>query len=233
MMKRITLFLCAGLCAMLMLTSCSESDPSYHTLGITSRIIDGPLVGLYADQMSDTLVLRTTDSWIADTQCNWMTFTQTGTKTDESTFDYVYGTEKLFVRPVSIMPNTTDAVRLTAVKLTANGHSVSLQYLQLYHLNIVDPAAVYTDASAYAGASFTKRVGAAAQTATVTAVLYADATVTSDQDWVAIEQTTLSKGDNTVTLAIDQNDTGAERKANVTLLSSTGAKTTVTVIQEK
>ena len=160
-------------------------------------------------------------------------FTQTGTKTDESSFDYVYGTEKLFVRPVSIMPNTTDAVRLTAVKLTANGHSVSLQYLQLYHLNIVDPAAVYTDASAYAGASFTKRVGAAAQTATVTAVLYADATVSSDQDWVAIEQTSLSKGDATVTLAIDQNNTGAERKANVTLLSSTGAKTTVTVVQEK
>jgi len=211
MMKKITLLMCAVLCTMLTMNSCSESDPNYHTLGITSRLTDGPIVGLYADQTDDTLMLRSTDPWVADTQCSW----------------------KVFLRPVSIEPNTTDAVRRTAVLLKANGHTISLLYLQLNHLNVVEPAVVYTDASTYVGASFSKKVGAAAQTTTVSAVLYADATISSDQEWLAIEQTSLAKGDNTVTLTIGQNTTGAERKANVTLLSSTGAKTTVTIVQEK
>ena len=233
MMKKITLLMCAVICTMLTMNSCSESDPNYHTLGITSRLTDGPIVGLYADQTDDTLMLRSTDPWVADTQCSWMLFTQTGTQKDEEKFDYVYGSEKVFLRPVSIEPNTTDAVRRTAVLLKANGHTISLLYLQLNHLNVVEPAVVYTDASTYVGASFSKKVGAAAQTTTVRAVLYADATISSDQEWLAIEQTSLAKGDNTVTLTIGQNTTGAERKANVTLLSSTGAKTTVTIVQEK
>ncbi|MBR1917190.1 MAG: BACON domain-containing protein [Bacteroidaceae bacterium] len=233
MMKKITFLMCAVLCTMLTMNSCSESDPNYHTLGITSRLTDGPIVGLYADQTGDTLMLRSTDPWMADTQCSWMLFTQTGTQKDEEKFDYVYGREKVFLRPVSIEPNTTDAVRRTAVLLKANGHTISLLYLQLNHLNVVEPAVVYTDASTYVGASFSKKVGAAAQTTTVSAVLYADATISSDQEWLAIEQTSLAKGDNTVTLTIGQNTTGAERKANVTLLSSTGAKTTVTIVQEK
>ena len=210
MMKKITLLMCVVLCTMLTMNSCSESDPNYHTLGITSRLTDGPIVGLYADQTGDTLMLRSTDPWVAD-----------------------YGSEKVFLRPVSIEPNATDAVRRTAVLLKANGHTISLLYLQLNHLNVVEPAVVYTDASTYVGASFSKKVGAAAQTTTVSAVLYADATISSDQEWLAIEQTSLAKGDNTVTLTIGQNTTGAERKANVTLLSSTGAKTTVTIVQEK
>ena len=65
MMKGITLFLCAGLCVMLSLTSCSESDPSYHTLGITSRIIDGPLedfVGIVDELDTDKNYVKVTIS---------------------------------------------------------------------------------------------------------------------------------------------------------------------------
>ena len=230
-MRKFFLLTCVALCAVFTMTGCSESDPSYHTMSITSRLTDSPVVRLFADQVRDTVVVRTTDAWKADTQCDWLLFELTGSRTDEANFDYEYGTEKAYARVLTIVPNTTDAMRFTAVRLRANNHDAFLQYVQLNHLNVIDPVVSYTDASAFKGATFTKKVGAAAQEASITVQLYAAATLSSDQSWLTIAEPSLEAGMNTVALNVEQNTTGAERTANLTLLSTTGAKTVVTVVQ--
>ena len=231
--KHVSYFVGMAVSAMLCLGSCEEKDPSYHVLAATSYASGEPIVFVYADQLCDTVSLRTTDPWTAATGCNWLLFAESGKSTHSGQMEYEYGVEKIFVMPMTLEANTGSALRHAMVKFTANGRNAGLQYVQLYHMNVSNPAPKYADASSFTDATFTKKVAASAASVGVSFTLYADATLSTEQGWVSVPETSFTRGTHDITLTLQPNTSGADRTADITILSSTGAKTVIAIVQER
>ena len=229
-MKKIFSLTAAVACAVL-LSGCNDKDSDYHSFGLTSSISNEGIVMVYSDQPGDVLTVQSTDSWKANTGCDWLMFTESGSSTAERHIDYAYGSAETAMLPLTFAANNTGSVRVAAIRFTANGREAGIQYVQLYFMNVTDPAPSYTDASRFAGATFTKEVEASATSATIAFTLQSAATLASDQNWLTLSETSFAAGEHEVTLTLDPNTTGADRFANLTLLSSTGAKTMITVKQ--
>lgn len=233
MRKYISYFVGVVVSAMLCLSSCNEKDVSYHILAVNSYASGEPIVFVYADQLQDTVSLRTTDPWTASTGCNWMLFSESGKSTHSGQMVYEYGVEKVFVMPMKLEANTGSAPRYAALKFTANGRNAGLQYVQLYHMNVINPAPKYADASSFTDVTFTKKVAASTASVGVSFTLYADATLSTGQDWVSLPETSFTRGTHDITLTLQPNTSGADRTADITILSSTGAKTVIAIVQER
>lgn len=212
-------------------TSCDSDDPEYHTLRIgVQATTDYPVV-YYADQTADSLVLFSTDSWKADTKCDWIKFKETSTSKASGLLNYKYGVEYRNTRALTISINTTGEDRNTTVLVEANKHTAGMQIYQRGHLNITDPlksAGLTTEEY-----DFYKKLGAGDPTTTIAFTLYSGtATITTQDSWIGVSNETFEKGNNETTLTLQVNQTGTKRTGKVTIKSTTGVNSDIYIIQE-
>jgi len=214
-------------------TSCEKDDDNHHYFGVTSQINGGPIVKAYADQTVDTLSIESTDTWKGTSEASWITFNDTKSQTESKTVQYVYRNIYTFSIPLTIGANTGSTLRSSIIKFDANGRTAGIQYQQAYWLNIIDPAPKFENEAASTGLKLEKEVTKSTLSTTIGFIIYNDATLASDADWARPATTEFSKGTNTVTIAMDDNTSGAARSAHLTLKSSTGAQSVITITQAK
>ncbi len=215
---------------MFALSSCDDDDPDYHVVGVTSTTVTTSPVMYYADQQSDSLKITTTDSWTADTDCDWITFRQTGSSTHSGTAEYSYGNVYTFTEAITILPNTTGETRYTTVKVSANDRTIGLYLTQADYLNITNPAKSATGLLSSDG-DFVKSVEGSDTETPIGFYLYATATLQTSTSWITVPGDTYGLGSNTATLTLQSNTTGSERTGTVTVVSSSGPTTNITIKQ--
>lgn len=230
-MKKLPLFLALTLCASVFLAGCSKDDPDMHTLNIRAVSSDSNPIGYYADQTSDSVEVVSTDSWNANTNCDWIKFRQTALSTVGYKFAYVYGQALSKKERIVLDANTTGEDRMTTINVEANGKKVGLVVKQLGHLNVTEPAKSQTVNTPL----FVMRLNGGAASAKVAFTVYDRTRITTEDTWITVSGDVFEgtcKGvafETSVSLA--SNTTGVERTGKVTLVSATGAKTDIEVVQ--
>ena len=129
-MKKIVSILAVLMGTFAFFASCSD-DPDSHTIGVRSVTSNSNLVSYYADQTHDSVNVVSTDSWVANTNCDWINFKQTARPTINYHINYVYGQALTKSECIVINPNTTGQDRTTAIIVEANNRTVALQVKQL------------------------------------------------------------------------------------------------------
>ena len=180
-MKKIVSILAVLMGAFAFFASCSD-DPDSHTIGVRSVTSNSNLVSYYADQAHDSVNVVSTDSWVANTNCDWIKFKQTASQTINYRINYVYGTALTKSECIVINPNTTGQDRTTAITVEANNRTVSLQVKQLGHLNITKPAKNMTGGTDLFAMKLQRGAGAVKIAFTV----YHDATLTTETSWLHV-----------------------------------------------
>lgn len=213
-------------------SACSSDDPDYHTLRANALSATSYPVVYYADQTLDSIKISSTDSWTSNTDCNWIKYKKTNSKTTSGNAKYNYGTEYLFTEAIEITPNTTGDTRTTTIKFDANNRNIGLIISQMPHLDITEPAKtpVSPGSNKY---EFVKSVKAGETSATISFNIHADVTLQSSVAWISVSPEVYHKDTKTVSITIEPNTTGIERQGNVVIKSATGATTAVVIKQAK
>lgn len=115
---------------MALLASCS-SEPEYHELVPTMT----PAIH-FADQLSDSVVFSTTDSWKVTPLEGWIKMV------GESSHDLTYNYSNRYSCsiPLLLEPNTTGRTRVGYVQVNSYEYSFTMPYTQVGFLNITHPA---------------------------------------------------------------------------------------------
>lgn len=213
-------------------TSCDSDDPDYHTIGIRSLSVKTIPVTYYADQISDTLQITSTDSWQANTNTPWITFSKTKGAQVSEDVKYSFGTEFAFKEGINLQPNLTNNVRYAGITVKANGRSVVLNLAQNYYLNVTDPAMTPTGLITSDTEDFVKTLDASATATTIAFHVYRAATLETTTDWITLSQTEFPAGIYTTNISLQPNTTGAKRDGIISLKSSTGVVTKIVIRQK-
>ena len=248
----IATILCAFACAALIM-SCSNDKNSYELHQTNFYPVDANGIYVYADQTVDSTHVISTDNWtFTTTNASWVTATNKSHEVAPFTVTvpvgYILNSGVYF----AIEPNTTGKMRtglLTATSVYEKIGAVQQFITQAPYLNITTPSCVKTEVGETTQYSFTVNgISADGKTSTkaipyITFMVYSsDATLTSSEDWIALEKNDEGDSDKSLTfsannihkvdLILSENKTGQQRSAILTLTSN-GVSTPITVVQEK
>lgn len=231
-MKRfLNLVLCATL-AMGLASSCSSEDPDYHTIGISSTTVKTIPVRYYADQLTDTLLILSTDTWQANTNASWMTFAKTNSAKCSGEVTYSYGAQFTFKETVKLQANQGADFRETDVNVSANGKTIVLKVSQSNRLNVTDPMVTPEGGNPMDVGRFVKTVDKNATATTIGFRVFNSAELTTTADWITLSQTEFAADTHTTNLTMQPNTTGTTREGVVSLKSSTGVVTDIIIRQK-
>ena len=214
-------------------TSCvSDDEVGQHTAYFYPVRPNG--MEFYADQVSDTTVVVSTDDWTAAVRNligdeGWLKITPE--KASVAAGGMLYQTMKF-----QFSANKTGKARQAQVEVdvkTDKIDGISLPVTQYGWLNITVPEPRFTTQElATAEVVFKASVKAEGGKAYLSCRVYADATLQSDAEWLTIpdDAKTLKEGAHGLQFDVAANNGGAERTANVTLTSN-GCSNTITYIQ--
>lgn len=231
-MKQITYFLLILLGAVMVFSSCSDSENTYHTLGITSASTSSDYALLYADQPTDVIKINSTDNWTASTIATWISFPPAGTNSISQGPTYKNSSDSTYSATINIQPNTTGSTRLGVVRVETNKHHVGLPVYQVGYLNITSITPAFSDPANRNGASFALTALQEEASVSVSFYIYQPATITTSAEWVTVETEHYSAGNNTAQFILEPNTTGQSRTATLTITSSCGAHTNITLTQQ-
>ena len=225
------------MCIACLFTACDDGDDSFHYLSIPTKSV------IYADQTTDTLNIISSDSWTASQSSNWLSMEYN--KYDNKSAG---GASKMV--PLTLLPNTTDQVRGTYIKVTSNKKSLSRSKIQVYWMNIIRPRATYTGETHNPGnwtmsdnitdlkASFSLTDSASVDRDSILFYLYdKSATLQSNVDWITIENSEFTRPEGDAVrlkkayYRLNRNTTNTNRTAVLTLKSSNGVSTPITITQ--
>lgn len=218
--------------AVVAFSSCSDSESTYHTLGITSASTSSDYALIYADQPTDVLKINSTDNWTASTTASWISFPPAGTNSISQGPTYKNSSDSTYSATINIQPNTTGNTRLGVVRVETNKHHVGLPVYQVGYLNITSITPTFSDPTNHNGASFTLTALREETSVSVSFDIYQPATITTSADWVTVETDHYSAGNNTAQFTLEPNTTGQSRTATLTITSSCGARTSITLTQQ-
>ena len=232
-----TLHFLSYICIACLCTACYDGDDSFHYLSIPTKSV------VYADQTTDTLNIISSDSWTASQKANWLSM-----EYDKYENKSASGASKMV--PLILQPNTTGQVRGTYIKVTSNKKSLSRSKVQVYWMNIIRPQAQYTGETHNAGAwtmsdniselkaSFNHTDSISVERDSIMFFLYdKSATVQSDADWITLENTEFTRPAGDIVrlkkayYKLSRNTTNANRTATLTITSSNGVSTPITITQ--
>lgn len=185
------------------------------------RPASGQYAVLYADQVVDSVMFATFDSYRTFTNEAWITIDSKWAS--QSITNSYWGYWQVAV-PLTFTPNTTGETRLGQVAVNSYGddnwnQTVTAAFLQLGWLNVVRPAAVYPTYTDYPRkASFTQKDSATQVTDSLMFCVYDDWTLTTDASYIHLAITSGSKGSHTVRYTLDANDASEDREASVNLV---------------
>lgn len=227
-MKRISLYLLSA--AALFAAGCSDNDVEVHQTFFYPQRPQGMIV--YADQPSDTTRLFSLDSWtLRSSAPEWFTCTP-------DAFDVPPGYSSATLITANFQPNTTGEVRSGQIQVD-NFDKIGMQVTQYSWLNVIMPAGAMLPTS-NAGADtqqnteyqFEMRLKAnSADTIVVFRTYRPNATISSNAEWAQPDQTSFAAARrDTVRIALQPNQTGADRTATLTLTSA-GVSTPIRLVQ--
>ena len=205
------------------LASCvNDDDLGQHTAYFYPMRPNG--MEFFADQESDTTVVVSTDDWSARVQNmagndGWLNISPE--KASVVAGGMLYQTMKL-----NFSTNTTGKSRRAQVCVdvqTDKIDGIAMVVTQYGWLNITVPEPIFTTSEiATAEPVFKAKLKAEAGVAFLSCQVYADATVTSDAEWLTIpdDVKAIKAGAHGLQLPVKANESGAERTANVTLTSN-------------
>lgn len=234
-MKKI-LFAAAALLSLAGLHSClGDNDNEQHGTSIYTPY-NTMYLEMYADQTIDSLFVFSYDSWEASILWNqyspWFSITP-----DKGTLPTGYLSTVTNMR-VTAQPNATGKGRGGAVMLSTNNpnenNKVGMTVWQYGWLNITVPQPTYSSQKLEeAVATFKMDLAAETMTASMAFRNFAQATLTSDADWLIVpdESKSLEPGVHGVRLSLLPNATTDNREAHVTLTSN-GVSNVVTYTQK-
>ena len=122
---------------LIFLSSCN-SDPENHLLNV---IYPSPYTVLYADQVEDSLIFSTFDSYRLSSQAEWITIL--GATSYEVSYDYQKRYD--FTTKLAFSQNTSGKTRAGGVRIDSYEYSSFAPYYQFGFLNISHPSPVYID----------------------------------------------------------------------------------------
>lgn len=231
-MRKIFFSLVLALSSVAFMVSCSNDDPDYHTIKLNLESSNDFPVTYWADMSHDSLIINSTDTWEANTNCDWIRFRETASTTKTKRLTYVYGKIYLCKECITINPNTTGADRSTSLQVKANGKQTTLLVVQHPYHNITEPAKNLSGT----GDAFSIKLKANETIGNLKFTIYRNASITTEDTWITVPEGVFvgdKKGaefnDN---ITVQPNTTGQERRGKITLKSDNGAATDIVVIQE-
>lgn len=241
-MKPIKLILAAGIGAA-MLSSCGDSSYEVHQ---TMFYPNKGAIAFFADQVQDTIHVYSLDSWTAQASYlnggTWFTFTP-------NKMDVPAGKASDTKLTLFTEANTTG--KNLAGTLSIFSHDqISTNVYHYSWLNVISPEGKYVDNNNVSQNTSQLPIeefetikpqfaieniqAAATDTAVRFRVYQAGATLTSDAEWLKLDNSTGIfgvSGEYRVALKAEENKTGETRKANLTLTSA-GISTVISVSQK-
>ncbi len=230
-MKKLSLALAVMPCLFALLASCSNDDNEFHTLNIRAVSSDSNPIGYYADQTNDSLEVVSSDSWQANTNCDWIKFNTSSLSTINYNITYVYGQALRRKERITLSANTTGADRETSISVEANKKTVRLIVKQLGYLNVTQPA----KSQAVNTSPFLVRLNSSDVSTKIAFTVYAATSITTTNSWITVPNETYVGTKDGVAfeanISLTPNTTGTSRTGKVTLVSTTGASTDIEIIQ--
>lgn len=239
-MKKLIFTLLALVVATATLQSCLNSEDESHGISVVTRNGLG-FVEMYADQVTDTAMVFSYDSWQATVLQDVLS--ETPSPTAPVWYSVTPTTETvpagyLSSKSVAILsqPNNTGKNRVGGIKFStsyANNGTIGLTVRQYAWLNITTPAPVLSSNDIRtATATFAVDLLPTARETLFECTVYGQASLTSNADWLTVPaaSATMRPGYNRVVLALEPNESAEARTAVVTLLSN-GVRSVVTVKQ--
>ncbi len=216
-MKKTLLVMAAALAV---LFSCDD-DSYRHAIGI-SYPNSGQYGAVYADQLEDSIVFYTYDSYNIYTDVEWITVnSDLEYMTVENSYYYMWE----FAVPLYFTANKSGETRTGVVYVHNYGNdwdkTATASYLQFSWLNITYPSPTYPSYSSYplsATFSMTDTCTQAVDSLKFTA--YGDWTLTTDNSFVSFSKESGTAGSQVITLALENNEATEDRTANITLTSN-------------
>lgn len=219
----------------LSLQSCFGGDNENHGTSIYNSQGNMASTELYADQTLDSLFVVSYDSWTARTEGNWFEISDKVCKVPAG---YII-TQTVLVKTT---PNTTGKLRSGAIFVNSDYPEYGELRTNLYQtawLNISVPVPQYEQVEdkatgeKYVAAKFEAPINAADNYALLGCTVYADATLTSDANWLSVnnEDQTLKPGNHGIKFVVSPNNDPTERVAHVTLTSN-GVSNVITYTQK-
>lgn len=213
--------------------ACDNAGNEYHGTYFVN-LNHGNAMVMYADQTIDSLRVVSFDSWTAELKHidggEWC-------KASVTKCDVPIGYQVAQSVYIEATPNTTGLSR-TAGYYVRSSYSefgiVSSGVFQYGWLNISVPEPSFTSQTlAEAKAEFKALIPANATTAPLAFYVYADATLTSDAEWLTIPEDvqTVKSGSHGLKLVTTANPAAEDRTAHVTLTSN-GVSNVITYVQK-
>ena len=208
------------ICSTLLLTSCNVEN-EYHNTAFSKQ-----LVYMYADQEEDSIFFACTDPWKITNYESWLSIDPLELKSlPANAANYV---SKLTLKTSA---NNTEKIRKSTVEIQTF-QLTGFYAEQAFWLDIKEPSmTTETDQNEIQKVHFIKYIPALEATSLVVFKVYKDgATLTTDADWITLEETTFEKGQHEVKFKALANPQEIERKANLTLTSN-GISTPIEIVQ--
>ena len=195
--------LCAFFACLSFLSSCGNESEN-HSLYV---VYPNPYKVLYADQVEDSLIFETFNSYEAlSYQPEWITITA------GASYSVNYDPRNLysFTTLLAFTQNTTGKTRVGAVQVNSYEYSSAGIYYQLGCMNINNPAPTleYTDFSYYIPESAAFQLQVAANSVsdsicfTVSMPWTLEFAPDADKTWVSVEKSAGEKGHNNIALVL-------------------------------
>lgn len=166
--------------------ACNSENEYHRVVFIPNSNQSAQLI--FADQTTDTLLLCSTDPWVASQMGEWFTLEKTGE-------NFQAGTEYIFKIPLTVQPNLTGKVREGMVSVKAS-REVMLSIIQMPWLNIISPVAqIELDDRQNTVAKFVQYVKGTAGSSTLQFTTYKEgATLRAQDAWITVPDTLLPVG---------------------------------------
>lgn len=213
--------ICASAVCLSLFTSCNKSEFENHDLGI--EYPDNNIGFLFADQVEDSLVFHTFDSYKASPlQSPWITITAGASyDVDYNPYNVYY-----FKTLLAFTPNTTGRTRYGYVRIDSYDKSIAAVYAQFGFLNINHPVPTYTDVTSMIpdSAAFLLPVAADAQADSICFTVSQPWTLRlkndADQSWITLGSTSGQAGHHNIALSLARNTGGANPRTASLILKS-------------
>lgn len=225
--------ICVSVACLSFFSSCNKSDSDNHCLDV---VYPSPYKLLYADQVEDSLIFKTFDSYEAiSNQPDWITIT--AGNSHNISYD---PTNQYYLKILlTFTPNLTGETRTGIVQINSYEYSTAGVYYQTGYLNINNPAPKLEYANSKyiipASASFELQVAGESETDSICFTVSQSWTLNfaenADRSWATIENVSGQKGHNNVKLTFTPNTDTRNERTTTLILKSSGVSNLITVKQ--
>ena len=225
--------ICVSVACLSFFSSCTKSDIDKHCLDV---VYPSPYKLLYADQLTDSLIFATFDSYEAiSNQPDWITIMAGASHSINYDSNNLYYLKVL----LAFAPNLTGETRVGTVQINSYEYSTAGVYYQTGYLNINNPAPKLKYANPKdvipVSATFELQVAGESETDSICFTVSQSWTLNfeenADRSWATISNVSGQEGHNNVTLTFTPNTDTVNSRTTTLVLKSSGVSNLITIKQ--